>query len=164
MSELQLAEKEGLNKLVYIPFHDQQSSLPKLIRQYGDMFIEMQKECFKKIDVQVCFNNHVEPIDRQNMDWDEFYAYAKEMRDLNLPTRLIHLKPVDLHEDYDGIVFLVCEYESKGLDKYIPPHIKAFGNLPPKTLEGLLAGMLPDGCLWDFTVFSFIAPWCGSYE
>lgn len=50
MSELQLAEKEGLNKLVYIPFHDQQSSLPKLIRQYGDMFIEMQKECFKKLD------------------------------------------------------------------------------------------------------------------
>ena len=164
MSELQLAEKEGLNKLVYIPFHDQQSSLPKLIRQYGDMFIEMQKECFKKLDTLVCFNNNIQPIDKQDLDWDEFYAYAKDMRDLNLPTRLIHLKPVDLHEDYDGIVSLVCEYDSKGLDKYIPPHIKVFGNVPSETLEGLLAGKLPDGCLWDFTVFSFIAPWCGSYE
>ena len=77
---------------------------------------------------------------------------------------LMSIKSSNNQNIIDELPFWKFIILSKGLDKYIPPHIKAFGNFPPKTLEGLLAGKLPDGCLWDFTVFSFIAPWCGSYE
>jgi hypothetical protein len=82
---------------------------------------------------------------------------------------LVHLTPYDFNIDDEGVVSLVCNYDSKGLDKYIPESVMVtysqsldlFNELMGMGDEEITPSDLSN--LWWFTPFAYIVPCFGSY-
>lgn len=160
----QEAEETGLTKLVYIPFHNQHAGIVRLIRHYGDLYINVLKQYFNDFGTTIGFHTDIgKAKEEPESSWEEFHNYIQGLTNKLKATRLVHLKPVDLYVDEEGLVSLVCEYESKGLDKYIPEHIKAIYHCPVDLVDKLINGEEPESSLWEFAPIGFIAPCFGEY-
>lgn len=161
---LKEVEEIGLTKLVYIPFHNQQAGIVRLIRHFGDLYINVLKHYIEQFNTNVSFYvDPGQPKDNSHLSWDVFYEYIQGLSNKFIDTRLVHLKPVDFQIDEEGLVSLVCEYESKGLDKYIPEHVKGIYNNPVGLVDELINGKEPESGLWDFTPIAFVVPCFGEH-
>lgn len=168
------AEKLGLPKRVHIPFENQNSYFVQLIRKFENVFTRMLQETHSTMYTPVSLYNEeavskVSNLLTADSSWNLHLVETKRFTDMLREFRLVHLQPVDFHIDKNGKVFLVCSYDSKGLDKYIPTSVKSlssnsnelFNKLVNTPIEQLTEKDLSG--LWWFTPFAYIVAPFGNF-
>lgn len=163
----QEAEKDGLTKLVHIPFANQDSQFVQLLKRYKGEFTSILNSLHTQLHTPISFNIEEEiqtfkGMFAVNTGWNDHLGVSRQVTNKMRAYRLIHLKPHGFSFSDDGIVSLVCEYDSKGLDKYIPASIKALHTTNDKLFKELMGHTsLDQNELWWFTPFAYIVPCIG---
>ena len=168
------AEKLGLPKRVHIPFENQNSYFVQLIRKFENRFIHILQVTHSTMYTPISLYNeeavsNVSKLLTADSSWSLHLIETKQFTDMLREFRLVHLQPVDFHIDKNGKVFLVCSYDSKGLDKYIPYTVKTlhassdelFNKLINTPVEKLTEKDLRG--LWWFTSFAYIVSCFGDF-
>ena len=77
--------------------------------------------------------------------------------------RLVHLKPKGFTFNGDDAM-LICEYDSKALDKYIPDSIKVMFTTNDKLFNDLMSkANIDKSNLWRFAPFGYMVPQIGKH-
>lgn len=169
-TDFEKAEKEGLTKLVYIPFHSQHIPFVELIREQPEHMLAILNDYIHRLKTKIGFIDedfHLLnlPIKHQDIDleWEEFEKRIKDFGSLLEMNRLVHLTPLEIMIDEEDRVVLCCEYDSKGLDKYIPPHFKLIYAKNEPLIDNIRLGNTPVGAMWNFAPIYFVTPLFGKY-
>ncbi len=170
-TDFQKAEEEGLTKLVYIPFYNQDTPFISLMREQPTNMIGILNDYIERLETKIGFIDHeFDPLSlpfrdlNNETDWGGWENKVKAISQKLEHNRLVHLKPKHILVDEESQVMLCCEYESKNLDKYIPPHVKIMFTGDISLIDNLRAGKVPVGGMWNLAPVYFVTPIFGRYE
>lgn len=169
-TDFEKAEEEGLTKLVYIPLHNQEGQLGKLIKKFPEEFIAILNDYISRLKTKIGFLDEdfhnlklLSGTPDLNSTWEEFEELVQTRAQQLNHNRLVHLTPKEIIINANEEILLCCEYDSRNLDKYIPPHLQVVFTQNSTLTQQILEDKVPVGALYNFAPVYFAVPCFGRY-